>query len=573
VPGLDAQTWRVHRASLPTLGGRLGEPVPVLAQRADVWHSQSVRALFSVPETKKAKATRGAAPRPPLPPPHPPSHYVLTDDQLRVCEFPLAGIGEDGVAVPPDGYIATQPRAAAGAGERAPPPPPPPRHALISLDCEMCETRHGFEVTRVSLVDGDGAVLVDELVRPDAPIIEYHTRFSGITAAMLEGVTTRLADAQAAVLAHLASDTLLVGHGLENDLRALRISHAAIIDTSVLYPHPRGLPARTALRRLAATFLKKNIQGGQHDSVEDARVALELARLIFKHGPAWGVEAPDKGEKLCLVLSELGRRATLVDRPDVINRHVAGVSGRSASGESGRGKRGMRPSRAKQGRGPALHAPGPPIPHAHPTFLHSRTRSLKRHAGRTNALPCATDGEAVAKAARVAGAPGVSFVWTQLMGLDAFHRSRAEARRSAVEAWAQRVASAGGEGDGEPPGPMPPLHDGGSGGGSAGGGGTDAPAGSADAPPDADDTARLDAVLAGLDGHLASLEAALPPNTLLIVTTCQGDTHDTRRLQQQAYRRAQGLDGLPPWSPGAEAHLDAVRERGMQALAFCTVKK
>jgi hypothetical protein len=138
-----------------------------------------------------------------------------------------------------------------------------------------------------------------------------------------------------------------------------------------------------------------------------------------------------------------------------------------------------------------------------------------------------------------------------------------------VEAWAIRVAGTGGEDGGEgggDAGPMPPLHD---------GGGGPPPAGAADPPasPADADAGRLDAILAGLDEHVARLEAALPANTLLIVATCQGDTHDTRRLQQQAYRRAQGLDGLPPWSPACESHLDGVRERGMQALAFCTVKQ
>jgi len=324
LPGLDAETWRAHRAALPTLGGKLGEPVTLLAQRADVWQSQSVRSLFSVPETRKAKAARNAGPPPaPAPPPHPPPFYRLTPDQLKMCEFPL--LGADGA--PPEGYIATQPRPAAASSS-----PPSSHHALVALDCEMCETAAGFEVTRVSLVDADGAVLLDQLVRPAAPIIEYHTRYSGITAATLEGVTTTLEDVQATILAHCSADTLLVGHGLENDLRALRIAHASVVDTSVLYPHPRGLPSRTALRRLASTFLKKAIQAGEHDSVEDARVALALARLKFKHGPGWGVDAPDKGEKLCVVLEAAGRAASLVDRPEVLNRLVAGAK------ERGRGE-------------------------------------------------------------------------------------------------------------------------------------------------------------------------------------------------------------------------------------------
>ena len=38
---------------------------------------------------------------------------------------------------------------------------------------------------------------MDELVRPDAPITDYVTRYSGITAAMMADVTTSLADVQA----------------------------------------------------------------------------------------------------------------------------------------------------------------------------------------------------------------------------------------------------------------------------------------------------------------------------------------------------------------------------------------
>jgi len=195
------------------------------------------------------------------------------------------------------------------------------------------------------------------------------------------------------------------------------------------------------------------------------------------------------------------------------------------------------------------------------------------HPGRANALPAQTDREAAVKASREACAPGIHFVWTQLGGLDALQRARAEARRAALEVHAQALADGGGEAD---VGPHPPLHDGGEPGAGPGAGAPPplaADEAAPDVPPAPPPDAELSTVLADLDAHVARLEAALPSNTLLILATCQGDTHDTRRLQQQAYRRAQGLDGLPPWSPGREAHLDRLRERGMQALCFATVKQ
>lgn len=73
---------------------------------------------------------------------------------------------------------------------------------------------------------------------------------------------------------------------MENDLSALKISHNLVIDTAVLYKHPRGGSYKSALRVLAKRFLSKEIQqsGNGHDSIEDARTALELALLKIKHG-------------------------------------------------------------------------------------------------------------------------------------------------------------------------------------------------------------------------------------------------------------------------------------------------
>jgi RNA exonuclease 1 len=50
--------------------------------------------------------------------------------------------------------------------------------AFVALDCEMCITDRGYDLTRLSLVDSDGSVLIDMLVVPDIPIRDYNTRYT-----------------------------------------------------------------------------------------------------------------------------------------------------------------------------------------------------------------------------------------------------------------------------------------------------------------------------------------------------------------------------------------------------------
>lgn len=66
-----------------------------------------------------------------------------------------------------------------------------------------------------------------------------YNRYSGITAKLLENVETRLCQVQAAMLRIVGANDLLVGHSLENDLKALKLVHLRCVDTSLLYPHPK----------------------------------------------------------------------------------------------------------------------------------------------------------------------------------------------------------------------------------------------------------------------------------------------------------------------------------------------
>ena len=152
-------------------------------------------------------------------------------------------------------------------------------HTAYGLDCEMSYTMAGLELTKVSLVGVDGRLVYESLVVPENEIIDYNTRFSGISAEdMVTGQPKNLKEVQTDLLGFINADTILVGHGLENDLRALKIIHGPILDTSVVFPHFKGPPFKRSLRSLVSSYLKQDIQTSSlgHDSYEDARACIEL---------------------------------------------------------------------------------------------------------------------------------------------------------------------------------------------------------------------------------------------------------------------------------------------------------
>ncbi|MBE3044181.1 3'-5' exonuclease [Candidatus Bathyarchaeota archaeon] len=189
----------------------------------------------------------------------------------------------------------------------------------VCFDCEMGYTVYGLELIRFTATSWPGGEeLVDVLVRPKGEILDLNSRYSGVWPQDIANaepytptetpkppeepkskdpaqanerrkfkIVNTPEAARELLFSFITPDTPLVGHGLENDLNAMRIVHPTLVDTVLLYPHKLGLPYRHGLKMLAAQHLEKHIQLEDssmqgHDSAEDARAAGELARLRVK---------------------------------------------------------------------------------------------------------------------------------------------------------------------------------------------------------------------------------------------------------------------------------------------------
>ncbi|KAG6375627.1 hypothetical protein JVT61DRAFT_3195 [Boletus reticuloceps] len=221
-----------------------------------------------------------------------PSLYLLTLQQMIENDYPIPSYMAD-VFEKPDGWVET--------------PQPVPESILLlshekqrsrvyAIDCEMCLTEDGKELTHVSIIDYESDIVVyDALVKPPKPVIDYLTKWSGITEASLAMATTTLAQVQTHLLTLLAPQggptSILVGHSLESDLKALRTCHPLCIDTAVMYHHPRGRPLKPGLAWLTKKWCHREIQTrgeGGHDPEEDARACVELLRLKVQNGAGFG---------------------------------------------------------------------------------------------------------------------------------------------------------------------------------------------------------------------------------------------------------------------------------------------
>lgn len=154
----------------------------------------------------------------------------------------------------------------------------------IAIDCEMVEAtqdRRRFSVlARVSVVNSDCQPLLDTYVNPMYYVSDYRTPYSGILPEHLEDAP--IYDDVRNCVVSLVEGRTLIGHDLKQDLAVLGIKNLPGVkmrDTSRCYNSYFKRNEKPSLKRLSLAVLGQTIQRGAHDSMEDAKAAMQL----YKH--------------------------------------------------------------------------------------------------------------------------------------------------------------------------------------------------------------------------------------------------------------------------------------------------
>eukprot|EP01082_Thalassiosira_pseudonana_P007173 g6525.t1 g6525 contig23:673206-674531(+) len=198
----------------------------------------------------------------------------------------------------------------------------------FALDCEMVGVGpEGLDsaVARVTIINYAEDVILDTYVKVSSPVTDYRTFVSGIQPSDLEGPNAMPLDQVQTLVKTTLHGKILIGHALENDLKALGMEHPwHDVRDSASYPpfmkevrendYSDGVPSTTSfdspgnnsngsgatsstqsstatasttnrallrprkLKELTHSILGEDIQqqGQAHDPVEDARAALRL---------------------------------------------------------------------------------------------------------------------------------------------------------------------------------------------------------------------------------------------------------------------------------------------------------
>lgn len=157
---------------------------------------------------------------------------------------------------------------------------------ILAIDCEMVGLGKKGNINalaRISIVNFYGTIILDTFVATDRPVTDYRTWVSGITPGNLKKAPT-LEFVQTKVK-KIIEGRILVGHDIQHDLKALKLSHPSQNQRDTAHYKPFYLEnnsQKPSLKKLVKEHLGLDFQDGSHSSIEDALATLAIYRK-FRH--------------------------------------------------------------------------------------------------------------------------------------------------------------------------------------------------------------------------------------------------------------------------------------------------
>ncbi|KAF8588499.1 hypothetical protein K439DRAFT_638068 [Ramaria rubella] len=144
-------------------------------------------------------------------------------------------------------------------------------------------------LARVTIIDFHGHTLMDTFVLPTMTVVDYRTASTGINADHLSSSSAMNFSKVQRHVAEMIRGRVLIGYCLWSDLSVLGITHPAAMtrDVALFMPFRAALgkPKQIfGLPTLVYHLMRRQIQMGRLDSLENARAALDLYR---SHSVNW----------------------------------------------------------------------------------------------------------------------------------------------------------------------------------------------------------------------------------------------------------------------------------------------
>ncbi|KAH6649097.1 ribonuclease H-like domain-containing protein [Truncatella angustata] len=240
-------------------------------------------------------------------------------------------------------------------------------HRVVAIDCEMVGVGSGHfegtqekqrsELAQLCAVDVlTGEVLIDKLVNPLEKVIDWRTRFSGVSRSVINTARRQgklllgWRAARSELFTYIDADTIMVGHALHNDLLIMRLVHSNVVDTSFQTAEAvfgsAGIANKTwGLKVLAKDLTNLSIQVDKkgHDCTEDTLATREVAIWCLCHPDELAVWATQRREEQSRLNAEREKRLREKRRRQVVTkteilfspRHLQDLSSNNSSNDSG----------------------------------------------------------------------------------------------------------------------------------------------------------------------------------------------------------------------------------------------